>query len=77
MGLYDLMNAESKKNPDKLFKIVELSAYLTLTTAAANAYIQIPWNRILVVPDEEVYSKPMNAVIVKSEPVTYEKKNFI
>lgn len=76
MGLYDLMNAESKKNPDKLFKIVELSAYLTLTTAAANAYIQIPWNRILVVPDEEVYSKPMNAVIVKSEPVTYEKKEF-
>lgn len=78
MGLYDLMNEEAKKNLDKVFKIVELSAYLTLTTAAANGYIQIPWNRILVVPDEEVYSKPMNAVIVKSEPVTrtYEKKEF-
>ena len=78
MGLYDLMNEEAKKDPDKVFKIVELSAYLTLTTAAANGYIRIPWNRILVVPDEEVYSKRMNAVIVQSEPVTrtYEKKEF-
>lgn len=79
MGLYDLMDEESKQDPDKVFKIVELSAYLTLTTAAANGYIQIPWNRILVVPDEEVYSDPMDAVIVKSIPMThtYEKKEFI
>lgn len=58
MGLYDLMDEQSKLDPDKIFKIVELSAYLTLTTAVANGYIQIPLNRVLVVPDEEVYSKP-------------------
>ena len=78
MGLYDLMDKQSKQNPDKIFKIVELSAYLTLTTASANGYIKIPWNRILVVPDEEVYSKPQKAVIVsnKSVPYTYEEKEF-
>lgn len=56
MGLYDLVDEQSKLDPDKIFKIVELSAYLTLTTAVANGYIQIPLNRVLVVPDEEVYS---------------------
>lgn len=78
MGLYDIMDEQSKQNPDKIFKIVELSAYLTLTTASANGYIRIPWNRILVVPDEEVYSKPQKAVIVsnKSVPYTYEEKEF-
>ena len=77
-GLYDIMDEQSKQNPDKIFKIVELSAYLTLTTASANGYIRIPWNRILVVPDEEVYSKPQKAVIVsnKSVPYTYEEKEF-
>ncbi len=78
MGLYGIMDEQSKQNPDKIFKIVELSAYLTLTTASANGYIRIPWNRILVVPDEEVYSKPQKAVIVsnKSVPYTYEEKEF-
>lgn len=42
MGLYDIMDEQSKQNPDKIFKIVELSAYLTLTTASANGYIRIP-----------------------------------
>lgn len=79
MGLYDLMDEQSKLDPDKIFKIVELSAYLTLTTAVANGYIQIPLNRVLVVPDEEVYSKPQKAVIVsnKSVPYTYEEKEFV
>ncbi len=78
MGLYDLMDEKSKQDPDAVFKIVELSAYLTLTTAAANGYIQIPWNRILVVPDEVVDSKPQKAVIVSNKFVThtYEKKEF-
>lgn len=79
MGLYDLMDEQSKLDPDKIFKIVELSAYLTLTTAVANGYIQIHLNRVLVVPDEEVYSKPQKAVIVsnKSVPYTYEEKEFV
>ena len=33
MGLYDLMDEESKNNPEKVFRLVELSAYQTLTTA--------------------------------------------
>lgn len=79
MGLYDLMDEQSKLDPDKIFKIVELSAYLTLTTAVANGYIQIPLNRVLVVPDEEVYSKPQKAVIVSNKSVsyTYEEKEFV
>ena len=41
MGLYDLMDKQSKDDPEKAFKLVELSAYQTLTTATAKGYIQI------------------------------------
>lgn len=67
MGLYDLMDKQSQKDPEKVFKLVELSAYQTLTTATANGYIQIPFENILVVKDEEVFSDGMNAAIVKVE----------
>ena len=65
MGLYDLMDKQSKDDPEKVFKLVELSAYQTLTTATAKGYIQIPLENILVVKDEEVFSDWMNAAIVK------------
>lgn len=67
MGLYDLMDKQSKDDPEKVFKLVELSAYQTLTTATAKGYIQIPLENILVVKDEEVYSDGMNAAIVAVE----------
>lgn len=67
MGLYDLMGKQSKNDPEKVFKLVELSAYQTLTTATAKGYIQIPLENILVIEDEEVYSDGMNAAIVKLE----------
>lgn len=70
MGFYEnLIN----RNSNELFKIVELSAYQTLTTATAQGYIQIPMKNILIVKDEEVYSAPMPANIVKSELVQHEK----
>lgn len=65
MGLYDLMDKQSQNDPEKVFKLVELSAYQTLTTATAKGYIQIPLENILVVKDEEIYSDGMNAAIVK------------
>lgn len=67
MGLYDLMDKQSKDDPEKVFKLVELSAYQTLTTATAKGYIQIPLENILVVTDEEVYSVGTNAAIVTVE----------
>lgn len=67
MGFYDLMDKQSKNDPEKVFKLVELSAYQTLTTATAKGYIQIPLENILVVKDEEVYSDGMNAAIVTVE----------
>lgn len=73
MGLYDLMDKQSQNDPEKVFKLVELSAYQTLTTATANGYIQIPLENILIVKDEEVYSDEMNAVIVKVEDKIYYK----
>lgn len=76
MGLYNLMDKESRKDPDKVFKLVELSAYLTLTTATAIDYIQIPLENILIVKDEETFSDEMNAAIVKSEDVAYTKDIF-
>lgn len=70
MGFYkDIV----EKNSDEPFKLVELSAYQTLTTATAQDYIQIPMKNILVVKDEEAYSAPMSANIVKSELVQHEK----
>lgn len=67
MGFYDLMDKQSKNDPEKVFKLVELSAYQTLTTATAKGYIQIPLENILVVKDEEAYSDGMNAAIVTVE----------
>ena len=67
MGFYDLMDEQSKNDPEKVFKLVELSAYQTLTTATAKGYIQIPLENILVVKDEEVLSDWMNAAIVTAE----------
>lgn len=73
MGLYDLMDKQSQNNPEKVFKLVELSAYQTLTTATAKGYIQIPFENILVVNDEEVYSDEMNAAIVTVEDKIHDK----
>ena len=76
MGLYDLMDKQSKDDPEKVFKLVELSAYQTLTTATAKGYIQIPLENILVVKDEEVYSDGMNAAIVNVEDKVYFKPEY-
>ena len=76
MGLYDLMDKQSKDDPEKVFKLVELSAYQTLTTATAKGYIQIPLENILVVKDEAVYSDGMNAAIVNVEDKVYFKPEY-
>lgn len=77
MGLYDLMDEESKQNPDAVYKLVELSAYLTLTTATALGYIKIPLESILIVKDKKVFSDAMKAVIVKSEKVEHIRDEFV
>lgn len=75
MGLYDLMEEQSKHDPEKVFKLVELSAYQTLTTATAlQGYIRIPLENILIVKDKEVYSDGMRAAIVKNEDVRHVEK---
>lgn len=74
MGLYNLMDEQSKNDPDKVFRLVELSAYQTLTTAKADGFIRIPFENILVIKDKEVYSDEMKAAIVKNEDVKYVKK---
>lgn len=76
MGFYDLMDEQSKNDPEKVFKLVELSAYQTLTTATAKGYIQIPLENILVVKDEEVLSDGMNAAIVTVEDKVYFKPEY-
>lgn len=76
MGFYDLMDEQSKNNPEKVFKLIELSAYQTLTTATAKGYIQIPLENILVLKDEEVFSDGMNAAIVKVEDKVHYKDVF-
>lgn len=77
MGIYDLMDEQSKNDPDKVFKLVELSAYQTLTTATAIGYIHIPLENILIVKDEEVYSDGIKAAIVRSEDVKHYKDEFV
>lgn len=47
MGLHSKMPADNAK-------IVEMAAYQTLVTATAQAYIEIPMNKILILRDEEV-----------------------
>lgn len=76
MGLYDLMDEQAKNDPNKVFKLVELSAYLTLTTATAIGYVHIPLENILIVNDEEIYSDEMSAAIVRSEDVPHLKDTF-
>lgn len=74
MGLYDKMKEQYENAQDTLFNIVGMSAYQTLTTAAAgDGYIQIPLNNILIIKDREVLSDPMKAAVVKSVPVQYRK----
>lgn len=74
MGLYDKMKEQYENAPDTLLNIVGMSAYQTLTTAAAgDGYIQIPLNNILIIKDREVLSDPMKAAVVKSVPVQYRK----
>lgn len=70
------MDKQSKDDPEKVFKLVELSAYQTLTTATAKGYIQIPLENILVIEDEEVYSEGMNAAIVKVEDKVHYRDAF-
>ncbi len=76
MGLYDLMDEQSKADSEKVFKLVELSAYQTLTTANAKGYIQIPSENILIVRDEETFSDGMNAATVKVEDSIDTKDEF-
>lgn len=64
MGLYAVMDKESKADPEKVFKLVELCAYDTLTTATAKGFINVPLDNILVVQDEDVYSDKMKAAVV-------------
>lgn len=77
MGLYDLMDKQSKDDPEKVFKLVELSAYQTLTTATAKGYIQIPLENILIVEDKEVFSDGINAVVVRVGDKIYTKDEFV
>lgn len=77
MGLYDLMDKQSQQDPEKVFKLVELSAYQTLTTATAKGYIQIPLENILIIKDEVVYSEGMKACLVRTEDVECTKEGRI
>lgn len=61
------------KMPDFGAKIVEMSAYSTLTTATALDYIRIPLKNILIVQDETV-TTVTNAVAVKARDVKHEKE---
>ncbi len=72
MGLYDLMDKQSKNDPKKVFRLVELSAYQTLTTASSIGYIQIPLENILIVKDVKVLSDKMKAAIVSNDMVEHE-----
>lgn len=79
MDLYKIMKKQSEDDPEKVFNIVAMSAYQTLSAATASEYIQIPLENILIVEDKEVYSKSMNAAIVHSEDIehTVEKNKYV
>lgn len=77
MGLYDLMEEKAKADPEAVFKLVELSAYLSLSTATAIGYLHIPWEQILVVEDEKVLSIPKIAEVVRTHPVSYYDDEFV
>lgn len=75
MDLYKIMEKQSEDDPKKVFNIVAMSAYQTLSTATASGYIQIPLENILIVEDKEVDSKGMNAAIVHSEDIVHTVEN--
>ena len=76
MRLYDKLVEQNRSTPESVVNIVGLSAYQTLTTAAAgNGYIQIPLENILIIKDKEVLSDPKKAAVVKSVPV--KKEEFV
>ena len=77
MGLYDLMSEKAKADPEAVFKLVELSAYLSLSTATAAGYLRIPLEQILVVEDEKVLSAPKIAEVVSTKPVEYYGEEFV
>lgn len=71
MDLYKIMERQSNDVPEKVFNIVAMSAYQTLSTATASDYIQIPLENILIVEDKDVYSEGMKAAIVRSEDIEH------
>ena len=77
MGFYDMMEEKAKADPEAVFKLVELSAYLSLTTASAMGYLNIPLKNILVVEDESVLTKPMAAEIVRVADVEHTSDEFV
>jgi hypothetical protein len=60
------------KIPDENAPIVELSAYQMLTTAHAIDYMEIPWEQILVVQDEESFCRRSNSATVTKGMYSYE-----
>lgn len=64
------------KLPNRNAKIVEMSAYQTLTTATAIDYIKIPWENILVIEDEDVVAENIKTVSVKTRKVPYTAINI-
>lgn len=79
MDLYKIMERQSNDVPEKVFNVVAMSAYQTLSTATASDYIQIPLENILIVEDKTVYSEGMKAAVVHSEDKvhTVEKDEFV
>lgn len=72
MNLHSLIERQSQNDPSKTYNLVALSAYQTMVTAsAAEGYIKIPLENILILKDEEVYTDGMNAAIVKNEEEEY------
>lgn len=67
MGLY-------RRIPNENAKIVEMSAYQSLSTAAAIDFIHIPLENIFVIPDESV-SIRKKAAVVKSGVTKGESEN--
>lgn len=66
---YITMNLWEKMPYDNA-RIVEMSAYAPLVTATALDYITIPMENILIVEDEDVFTK-VNAVSVKTKEVPH------
>lgn len=70
MGLWERM-------PEHNAKIVELSAYMSMTTATAKDFIKIPLKNILIVNDVDMYfDKEVISVSVEPEYVETESVDF-